>query len=42
MIAYKNSNIDIVKGDEIISIADIYLSKVYSNKKINSKNEIII
>jgi hypothetical protein len=36
MIAYKNSNIDIVKGDEIISIADIYLSKVYANKKINS------
>ena len=36
MVAYKNSNIDIVKGDEIISIADIYLSKVYANKKINS------
>jgi ligand-binding sensor domain-containing protein len=36
MIAYKNSNIDIVKGDEIFSIADIYLSKVYANKKINS------
>ena len=36
MIAYKNCNIDIVKGDEIFSIADIYLSKVYANKKINS------
>lgn len=36
MIAYSNSNIDIVKGDEIFSIADIYLSKVYANKKINS------
>ena len=36
MITYKNSNIDIVKGDEIFSIADIYLSKVYANKKINS------
>jgi hypothetical protein len=36
MIAYKNSNIDIVKGDEIFSIADIYLSKLYANKKINS------
>jgi len=36
MIAYKNSNIDIVKGDEVISIADIYLSKIYANKKINS------
>ena len=36
IIAYKNSNIDIVKGDEIFSIADIYLSKVYANKKINS------
>jgi len=36
MIAYNNSNMDIVKGDEIFSIADIYLSKVYANKKINS------
>ena len=36
MIAYKNSNIDLVKGDEIFTIADIYLSKVYANKKINS------
>jgi len=36
IISYKNSNIDIVKGDEIFSIADIYLSKVYANKKINS------
>ena len=36
IITYKNSNIDIVKGDEIFSIADIYLSKVYANKKINS------
>ena len=36
MIAYQNSNIDIVKGDEIFSISDIYLSKVYANKKINS------
>lgn len=36
IIAYNNSNIDIVKGDAIFSIADIYLSKVYANKKINS------
>jgi ligand-binding sensor domain-containing protein len=36
MIAYKNSNIDIVKGNEIFSISDIYLSKIYANKKINS------
>lgn len=36
MIAYNNSNIDIVKGDKIFPIADIYLSKVYANKKINS------
>jgi ligand-binding sensor domain-containing protein len=36
MIAYKNSNIDIVKGNEIFSVSDIYLSKIYANKKINS------
>jgi len=36
MIAYKNSNIDIVKGNEIFSVSDIYLSKIYTNKKINS------
>ncbi|TRZ81825.1 MAG: hypothetical protein D4R91_06225 [Sediminibacterium sp.] len=36
IIAYNNSNIDIVKGDAVFSVADIYLSKVYANKKINS------
>ena len=36
IIAYNNSNIDILKGDAVFSIADIYLSKVYANKKINS------
>ena len=36
MIAYKNSNIDIVKGDDVFPIADIYLSKIYANKKIHS------
>ena len=36
IIAYNNSNIDLIKGDEIFSISDIYLSNLYSNKKINS------
>jgi len=36
VIAYNNSNIDIVKGDEIFSITDIYLSNLYPNKKINA------
>ena len=36
VIAYNNSNIDIVKGDEIFSITDIYLSNLYTNKKINA------
>jgi len=36
IIAYANSNIDIVKGDAIFSINDIYLSNLYPNKKINN------
>ncbi len=35
IIAYNNSNIDIVKGDNIFNINDIVVSNLYANKKIN-------
>lgn len=35
VIAYKNSNIDIIKGDNIFTINDMVLSNLYANKKIN-------
>ena len=35
VIAYNNSNIDIIKGDNIYNINDIVLSNLYANKKIN-------
>ena len=35
VIAYNNSNIDIIKGDDIYSINDMVLSNLYANKKIN-------
>ena len=35
VIAYKNSNIDIIKGDNIYNINDIVVSNLYANKKIN-------
>jgi len=35
VIAYKNSNIDIIKGDNIFNINDIVVSNLYANKKIN-------
>jgi len=36
IIAYNNSNIDILKGDNIYNINDILVSNLYANKKINS------
>lgn len=35
IIAYKNSNIDIVKGDQVFEISDVLLSNLYASKKIN-------
>ncbi len=35
IIAYQNSNIDIVQGDQVFSINDLLLSSLYGNKKIN-------
>jgi hypothetical protein len=35
VIAYKNSQIDIVKGDQVTLIDDIQLTNLYSDKKIN-------
>jgi hypothetical protein len=35
VIAYNNSNIDIISGDNIYNINDIVLSNLYPNKKIN-------
>ncbi len=35
IVAYNNSNIDIIKGDQVYSITDLLLSNLYSNKKIN-------
>jgi hypothetical protein len=35
VIAYNNSNIDILKGDNVYNINDIVISNLYSNKKIN-------
>jgi len=35
VIAYNNSNIDIIKGDNIYNINDIVVSNLYANKKIN-------
>ena len=35
IIAYNNSNIDIVQGDKIYNLNDIVLSNLYANKKIN-------
>jgi len=35
IVAYNNSNIDIVKGDQVYSITDLLLSNLYPSKKIN-------
>jgi hypothetical protein len=35
VIAYKNSQIDIVKGDQVTLIDDIQLTSLYADKKIN-------
>jgi len=35
VIAYNNSNIDILKGDNVFNINDIVVSNLYGNKKIN-------
>lgn len=35
IIAYNNSNIDIVKGDQVYAITDLLLSNLYPSKKIN-------
>lgn len=35
VIAYNNSNIDILKGDNVYTINDIVISSLYGNKKIN-------
>ncbi len=35
MIAYENSNIDIIKGDQIYSLKDIELTNLFSDKGIN-------
>jgi hypothetical protein len=35
IIAYNNSNIDIVKGDQVYPITDLLLSNLYPSKKIN-------
>ena len=35
IIAYQNSNIDIVQGDQVFSINDLQLSTLYGNKQIN-------
>ncbi|NCW11569.1 MAG: hypothetical protein EBV82_00150 [Chitinophagia bacterium] len=35
IIAYQNSNIDIIQGDQVYSINDLWLSNLYGNKKIN-------
>ena len=35
IVAYKNSNIDIIKGDQVYAISDLLLSNLYASKKIN-------
>ncbi len=35
IIAYNNSNIDIIKGDQVYAISDLLLSNLYTSKKIN-------
>ncbi|MGI9138111.1 MAG: two-component regulator propeller domain-containing protein, partial [Sediminibacterium sp.] len=35
IVAYNNSNIDIIKGDQVYSITDLLLSNLYASKKIN-------
>ena len=35
IVAYNNSNIDIIKGDQVYSITDLLLSNLYPSKKIN-------
>jgi len=35
IVGYQNSNIDIIKGDKVYSIADLLLSNLYVSKKIN-------
>jgi len=36
IITYKNSNIDILKGDQVFNINSIQLTNLYNDKKINS------
>lgn len=35
IVAYQNSNIDIIKGDQVYPINDLYLSNIYNQKKIH-------
>lgn len=35
IVAYTNSNIDIIKGDQVFSISDLFRSTLYPSKKIN-------
>ena len=35
IVAYTNSNIDIIKGDQVYAITDLLLSNSYASKKIN-------
>jgi ligand-binding sensor domain-containing protein len=35
VMAYSNSNIDILKGDQVFNVNDIAISNLYGNKKIN-------
>ena len=35
VMAYNNSNIDILKGDQVFNVNDIAISNLYGNKKIN-------
>ena len=35
IVAYNNSNIDIIKGDQVYSITDLLLSNLFPSKKIN-------
>lgn len=35
IIAYKNSNIDIIQGDQVYAITDLLISNLFASKKIN-------
>ena len=36
VVAYNNSNIDIIQDDQVFSINELYISNLYPNKKINA------